>query len=150
MTHDYLCNKCGGWAEVSFESYELFDQHRTIPCVCGGLARQTWKVSPGLAGVSEPGTRGVDRTFQPGYDIQSGKTFYDRAQRDAYLKKRGLIGLGPEEFKRTLDASKTDLEGDYSGLVPAMKEAYEENESGKITPHLIVDSKTINPVIVKE
>lgn len=148
IRHDYLCLKCGHSEEVVFESFAEF--RREIACTCGGTAVQVWLQAPGLAGVSEPGTRGVDRTFQPGYDVQAGRTFYDRSQRDAYLRKRKLIGLGPEEFKRTLDRSSVDPEPDYSGLVPAMKEAYAENESGKITPHLIVDSKTINPVIAKE
>lgn len=148
IRHDYLCTSCGHTEEVVFDDFSQFQKE--IPCSCGGRAVQVWLQAPGLAGVSEPGSRGIDRTFTPGYDIQSGRIFADRADRDKYLRERKLIALGPEEYKRSVNSSHSEPEPDYSGLVPAMKEAYAENEAGKITPHLIVDSKTINPVIAKE
>jgi len=145
LRHDFKCKACGHQEEVCFESYEEFS--REVRCSCGGQAVPIWTKAPGLAGCAEPSTRGVERTFKPGYDIQAGRHFNDRAERDRYLKRRGLMALGPDEFKRSMAAAKVDPEPDYSGLVPAMKEAYEENRAGKVTPHLIVDSKELNPVI---
>lgn len=156
VTHDFFCPKCRGWVEVTFESYDLLTDAVACPGktfygnACEGVAIRTWRKAPGLAGVSEPGTRGIDRTFKAGYDVQAGRIFYDRAERDKYLKRRGLIGLGPQEYQRTLNQSHSDPEPDYSGLEEKMKEAYAENEAGKITKHLVTDAKTLNPVIAKE
>lgn len=132
MNHDFLCPKCGGWTEVSFTLAELEKgPPRQIECSCGGVARHTWRTAPGLAGVTEPGTRGIRKTFEPGtYDVQAGRSFASLKERDDYLKRRGLVALGPEEFKRTID-STNEPQPDFSTLPAAMKDAWEEVEAGK-------------------
>ena len=147
ITHDYHCSKCQLWVEIRFDSHTQFV--RSFECECGGALVQTWRQAPGLSGCSEPGQRGIDATFRSGYDVQAGRYFYDRAERDKYLKKRGLIGLGPQEFERSLNASVVDPEPKFEGLETAIKEAYEENAAGKVSPHLVVDAKTLNPTIAK-
>jgi len=119
--------------EVSFAT--ITDFRREWPCQnCGGVAHQVWLKAPGLAGVEEPSTRGVSRTFQPGKDLQSGQYFESRTDRDRWLKQRGLEALGPEEYDRSRKAAKEDPEPDYSGLIPAMKEALEESQSSGAPP----------------
>ena len=108
-----------------------------MPCVCGGKAVKAWFKAPGLAGVSEPGTRGLTRTFHPGYDVQSGRFFESRSERDGYLKERGLVGLGPDEYRRTASqASSQPEELELPGIKDAMNEAYDEATSSKETPKL--------------
>jgi len=150
LRHDFRCQKCGHTMEVEFASFDDF--RRELDCTeCDGVAVQVWLRSPGLAGVWEPGTRGVKRTFTPGsYDIQSGRTFESLSERDAYVKSRGLIAMGPDEYKRTVNTSSENQEADINKdkLREAMKDAWDENMAGKITPHLVVDDK-IKPVIAE-
>ena len=128
-THDYHCLKCGAFTEVTWLRFEDF--RRDVECGCGGVAVQTWRKAPGLAGVSEPGTRGITRTFEPGrYDIQAGRSFASRSERDRYLKAKGLIAMGPEEFKRTRD-NANEPEITLPNIKDAMKEAWEEASSSK-------------------
>jgi hypothetical protein len=83
--------------------------------------------------VAEPGTRGVKRTFNPGYDIQFGQHFETRKEQEAFAKARGLVPLGSEEFERSRkNASEPELK--FDGLTDAMKDAYAEVEAGKHPP----------------
>jgi hypothetical protein len=130
IAFDYRCGRCSAWQERFF--FTRNEVALTLPCCCGGVAVKAWFKAPGLAGVSEPGTRGVTRTFQPGYDVQSGKFFGDRAERDDYLKGRGLIALGPEEYKRTAAQTPSQPETlELPGIQDAMNEAYEEAKSSR-------------------
>jgi len=113
-----------------------FEQlRREIPCQCGGTAVHGWYSGrgPGLAGVAEPGTRGVKRTFQPGYDIQFGQHFETRKEQEAFAKARGLVPVGPEEFERNRKNAK-EPDPDFSGLTDAMKDAWDEVKAGKHPP----------------
>ena len=132
---DFYCSKCRAWQEKFF--YTRDEVVKTLDCCCGGKAVKAWFKAPGLAGVSEPGTRGITRTFQPGYDVQSGRFFGDRSERDGYLKQRGLIGLGPDEYRRTANVVSSQSEKlELPGIQDAMKEAYEEAISSKETAPL--------------
>ena len=129
---DYRCRSCSAWQEKFFFTDEQVVE--SLACVCGGTAIRTWAKAPGLAGVSEPGTRGITRTFHPGYDVQSGKFFETRTERDGYLKARGLVGLGPDEYRRSASAA-TPQPDDIAlpGIDKAMNEAYEEATSSRET-----------------
>jgi hypothetical protein len=134
---------------VSFDT--VADFRREWPCQnCAGVAQQIWLRAPGLAGVEEPSTRGIRRTFQPGYDVQSGRVFNSRTEREKWAKGRGLEGLGPEEFKRTKDAVPSDPEPDFSGLPAAMNDAYNETKAGVKGPPLARIGPETKPIIVGE
>lgn len=135
IRHDYLCG-CGKWTTVEYAGVAEIGEtlQREIGCECGGVARHTWRTGPGLGGVWEPGTRGVTRTFTPGgYDIQAGRSFDSLRERESYLKSRGLVALGPEEYKRTID-SANEPQPDFSRLPEAMKDAWDEVKAGKAAP----------------
>ena len=103
--------------------------------------------APGLSGVSDPGARGVKRSFEPGIDIQFGRHFETRGEREAYAKRRGLVGLSSEEYNREKNSSPSPSP-DWSGLKDVMKDAYEEVAAGKGPSHLVTDLQ--NNVIVEE
>jgi hypothetical protein len=128
--YDFRCAKCGTVFETSMSFEQL---RRELPCRCGGVAVLAWLKAPGLAGVSEPSTRGITRTFTPGYDIQLGKTFADRAERDRYLKSRGLEAVGPDEWHRNQSSmpSRQDSEPEFRDLGDVMKESWEETKSAE-------------------
>lgn len=128
-THDYECTSCGSLKEVVWPEIALFK--REVSCRCGGVAVQTWRKAPGLAGVWEPGQRGITPSFRPGsYDMQAGRSFDSISERDRYLKSRGLIAMGPDEYKRTVDTSVSP-EISLPGIKDVMNEAWEEAKSSK-------------------
>jgi len=133
ILHDFRCAKCGFTFEVAFPS--SLDFKREIPCRnCEGVAVQIWLRAPGLAGVEEPGTRGISRSFQPGYDVQSGRHFNTRADRDRYVKERGLVLMGPQEWDRTRKAMPERPEPDHATLPEAMEKSWQEMKAGKKAP----------------
>ena len=132
IRHDFRCVKCGCTFEISFASGDDF--RREWPCpTCAGSAIQVWLPAPGLAGVSEPGTRGVSRSFEPGHDVQSGRYFNDRAERDRYVKGRGLELMGPKEWDRTMKAmpDPTDREPNRATLEEAAQKSWERLQAGE-------------------
>jgi hypothetical protein len=142
ITHDFHCGKCGMCEEISFSSFADFV--REVECACGGVAVQTWRKAPGLAGVSEPGTRGITRTFHPGtYDVQAGRVFDSRSDREKWAKSRGLIGMGPEEYKRTMD-NTNEPEVKLEGFRDAMEVGWQQAKSSRgVEPLPSVDTKDV-------
>lgn len=141
IRHDFRCQSCGNWDEVLYagvaEIGEVF-QRKGICSACGGVTIHTWRTAPGLGGVTEPGTRGVTKTFHPGaYDVQAGRRFDSLVERESYLKSRGLVALGPDEYKRTI-ATTNEPQPDFSTLPETMKEAWGELEAGKPAPPIAV------------
>jgi len=131
---------------VSFAS--AADFRKEVNCECGGVAVQIWLRAPGLAGVEEPSTRGVHRSFQPGYDVQAGRHFNSRSEREQWAKSKGLEGLGETEYRRTVAAAPAEPEPDFSTLKDTIADAYEEVAAGKQGPPLArIDSDT-KPIIV--
>jgi hypothetical protein len=132
IRHDFRCTKCKFQFEVVFDCSDAF--RREWPCVnCSGVAHQVWLRAPGLAGVSEPSTRGVSRSFEPGWDVQSGKYFNDRAERDKYVKGRGLELMGPKEWDRTMKAlpDPTSREPDRATLEEAAEKSWQRLQAGE-------------------
>lgn len=132
IRHDFKCTKCGMVAEVTFDSSSDF--RKEWPCAnCGGVAVQIWLRAPGLAGVEEPSTRGVSRSFEPGYDIQSGRYFNTRSERDRYVKARGLELMGPQEWDRTRKAMPESPEHKVNerALEEAAQKAWERLQAGE-------------------
>jgi hypothetical protein len=131
IRHDFHDPKCGQTFEVTFACSSDF--RREVPCYCGGTAHQVWLRAPGLAGVSEPGTRGVSRSFEPGHDVQSGRWFNDRAERDRYVKGRGLELMGPKEWDRTMKSlpDPTDREPNRATLEKAAQKSWERLQAGE-------------------
>jgi len=136
IRHDFKCAKCGNIFVVAFDSSEDFQ--RTWPCLtCGGNANQIWLQAPGLAGVEEPGTRGVSRSFEPGHDVQSGRFFNTRAERDRYVKGRGLELMGPKEWDRTFKALPSGpREPDRATLEEAAQKSWERLQAGERPEHM--------------
>ena len=129
IRHDFACTKCGMRFEVTFDSSSDF--RKEWPCEnCGGVAVQIWLQAPGLAGVEEPSTRGVARSFEPGWDVQSGKYFNTRAERDRYVKGRGLELMGPKEWDRTLKNLPSEREPDRATLEEAAQKSWERLQAG--------------------
>ncbi len=121
--------------EVQFDS--SLDFRKEWPCSnCAGVAVHIWLRAPGLAGVEEPGTRGVSRSFQPGHDIQSGRYFNTRSERDRYVKSRGLELMGPKEWDRTRKALPENPEPKVSEekLAEACQKSWEELQAGHRPP----------------
>jgi hypothetical protein len=137
-SHDYLCVKCRQWVEVSYALSELGNGvPPQVECSCGGTARHTWRSAPGLAGVWEPGTRGIKRTFSPGeYDVQAGRVFHSLKERETYLNSRGLIPMGPDEYKRTISTTN-EPQPDFSTLPETMKDAWDEVQAGVPAPPML-------------
>ena len=116
--------------EVAFATHTDF--RKEWPCQnCGGVAIQVWLQAPGLAGVEEPGTRGVSRSFEPGHDVQSGRYFNSRAERDRYVKGRGLELMGPKEWDRTWKALPSEREPDRATLEEAAQKSWERLQAGE-------------------
>lgn len=150
-THDFRCTKCG----ATWEVFMTIDQlRRELPCSCGGVAVLTWLKAPGLGGVSEPSTRGVRPTFKPGFDVQLGRHFNTRSERDSYAKSRGLEIVGPEEWKRNADAGKRETEITRAELTEVMKDAWDQVKAdeakGKPADPLPVLDLKSNEVIIPD
>lgn len=134
IRHDFRCTKCNYTYEISFAS--SLDFRREWPCPnCAGIGIQIWLKAPGLAGVEEPGTRGVDRSFIPGMDIQSGRYFNTRAERDRYVKSKGLELMGPKEWDRTRkNLPSREPKVDETKLVDACEHAWQDLTAGRKAP----------------
>lgn len=142
IRHDFHCRDCGETQEVGFATF--IDFRREVPCLCGGRAFQVWTRAPGLAGVSEPGTRGIAKSFNPGqYDVQAGRVFESRTERDKYVKSRGLVAMGADEYRRSVNGVSGDPEPKFekAKLREAMEASYAEQKAGKITPHNVIDGR---------
>lgn len=132
IQHDYRCSKCSTTYEIAWNTFEDF--RKEVDCACGGTAIQVWRKAPGLAGVEEPSTRGVRRTFHAGLDVQTGKYFQSRVERERYIRSRGLEIIGPEEHKRMLTQITPDPEPEMAGLKDAMEKSWQELHAGKPAP----------------
>lgn len=147
IRHDFRCGKCQFVFEVTFDS--SLDFKREWPCQnCGGVAVQIWLRAPGLAGVEEPSTRGISRSFQPGYDIQSGRYFNSRSERDRYVKERGLVLMGPQEWDRTRKAqSETHTPKiNERALEEAAQKSWERLQAGE-RPERMEQFKEDEPIL---
>ena len=136
ICYDFRCSKCGQDWEAIFAS--AADAVKLLPCDCGGEAHHVWK------SFGPKGRMGGDKGIFPCYDIQAGRVFNDRKEKNAYLKSKGLVEMGPDEYKRSL-STPSQSEPDFSGLKEAMSEAWDETVvQGKQYDHKVLnDTKWI-------
>lgn len=135
IIYDFRCSKCKTDYEAIFSSAK--EAVKTLPCDnCGGEAVHIWK-SFGAKGRNGAGDKGR----YPRYEIQAGRTFHSRKEENAYLRSKGLVEMGPDEYRRSLSAPVTSHE--LPPMTDAMQEAWHETvEEGRVVPHKVVDTNS--------
>lgn len=126
--HFFRCLKCQ-------RTYEEFVGQGvdSIECgACGWRAEKVW--------IQAPGFNGKSKGLYPRYDPQLGVTLESRQHEDRVVKQKGLIGLGPDEYRRTLNSAMTTEtpEPKLEGLHDAMEEAYADLQKGVPAPEMKV------------
>lgn len=116
---DYLCRHCRRHVEILVEPGPI----PTFPCECGGVLVQTWLKAPGMS---------PDVT--PYFDQQLGVQINSRQQRDAMLKERGLVAMGPDESRWTESQAhgRSDDPIDHGRFREAAEKAWSDIENGRV------------------
>ena len=141
IRHDLKCQNCGCLMRdivlASAKQVEEFECGQ-----CGGNVSIVYLQFPGLLGL-ETGS-----SFRPGYDVQLGKIFQSRSERDSHVKARGLVALGPDEYKRTMNTMHdSEPAFDDAGFEEAAKRAWQENfVEGKVKPIHKLDKDAVMAV----
>lgn len=86
--HDYRCLRCHNVVEVTFSIHERLPE--SVPCTCGGAYFRVWLQAPAM-----------HSDLSPYWDVQLGCQINSKQERDAILKRKGLVAVGPDEARWT-------------------------------------------------
>lgn len=77
---------------------------------------------------------GIAPDIQPYFDIQLGKQINTRQERDAILKAKGLVALGPDEIRRTDSQNHAEPENiiDKALFKDAAEKAWADVRAGNV------------------
>lgn len=115
---DAICSKCRTHSEVYADS----GKGLRLDCPCGGVVTVVWLKAPGVVGAGTPY-----------FDTQLGVEVSSRQHRDRLLKERGLVALGPDEYRRTQSQLHAEAAPDNSGAFrEAMTKAWSDVKSGNV------------------
>lgn len=132
ICYDFRCGKCGQDYEVIFTSAK--DAVKVLPCdACGGEAVHIWKA------FGPKGRLGGEKGRYPRFEVQAGRTFHSASEEKSYLKEKGLVQMGPDEYRRSALNTRPE-EPSYAGLRACAEEAWQEALQGKTVEHKVVDS----------
>jgi hypothetical protein len=137
ITHDLKCQSCG----LLLRDIRLMSVKEVATLQCGrchGRLGIIYLAFPGLLGV-ETGS-----SFKSGYDVQLGKSFDSRSERDSYVRQKGLVAMGPDEYRRTMNTMHdSEPAFDDAGFEGAAKRAWQETVvEGKVKPIHKLDKDT--------
>lgn len=127
--YDAQCGDC----EALYEAFAGRGSEVNFKCQCcpRGVVRVVWLKAPGVVQDS------VGR-----YDIQLGRYISTRTERDRLLKERGLVALGPDEFRRTSSQRHDEPDGwDHDAFTNAAEKAANDLHYGNIPK---VEPRTID------
>jgi hypothetical protein len=117
LIHDFRCPACHA---IQYDVLLASGEFPPSCVLCGNEMKIVHLKMPGVIGTETGAT-----WFKPGFDVQAGRVFHDRSEQQAWLAKRGLHEVGPEEFKHSMDAAHSP-EPTFDGLHEAAEEAYHE------------------------
>lgn len=84
---DFECPSCGN----EFEEFVTGDDG--VACTrCGHKSHSVIRIAPAVQGCD---------SFNPHYDIQLGRYFASRAERQAHLKEKGMTSNGPDSPRKS-------------------------------------------------
>jgi hypothetical protein len=127
VIHDLRCVACGQlYRDVMIADVEVVRSGRALCAGCGGVLHILWLRSPAITGTETGST-----WFKPGYNVQLGRSFSSFDEHQKYVKEKGFQLIGPDEYRRSVNASHEPEEPwDHAGFVAAAKRGWDETVVG--------------------
>ena len=126
IVHDLKCSGCGRvLCDVMIADVDTVRDGRA-KCGCGGAFVILWLRPPAITGTETSST-----WFKPGYNVQLGRSFASFDEHQKYVKEKGLVLMGPDEYRRSVNNAHEAPEAwDHEGFVEAAKAGWEETVVG--------------------